>query len=57
MPQLIGKELEWLCEEYQIDRRFSSMHHLQTNGQAETANKVVPAGLKMRIEALREVIE
>ncbi|XP_057432313.1 uncharacterized protein LOC130725074 [Lotus japonicus] len=37
------------CEEMGIHMRFSSVEHPQTNGQAESANKVILRGLKRRL--------
>ncbi|XP_057730557.1 uncharacterized protein LOC130945880 [Arachis stenosperma] len=33
-----------------IRQRFSSVEHPQTNGQVESANKVIPSGLKKRLD-------
>ncbi|XP_050233119.1 uncharacterized protein LOC126681617 [Mercurialis annua] len=38
------------CAEYQIDLRFTSVYHPQSNGQTEVANKILLAGLKRRLD-------
>ncbi|XP_050217341.1 uncharacterized protein LOC126668172 [Mercurialis annua] len=38
------------CAEYQIDLRFTSVYHPQSNGQTEVANRILLAGLKRRLD-------
>ena len=38
------------CEDYSIELRFTSVAHLQANGQAEVANRIILDGLKKRVE-------
>ncbi|MCI60028.1 putative protein NYNRIN-like, partial [Trifolium medium] len=38
------------CEKYGIQNTFVSVEHLQANGQAESANKVILMGLKRRLD-------
>ena len=42
-----------LCDEVEIKQVFSSVEHPQTNGQAETANKVILRGVKRRLMAAK----
>jgi len=37
------------CQELRIKQIFTSMEHLQTNGQAEAANWVILRGIKGRL--------
>ncbi|XP_057418426.1 uncharacterized protein LOC130712618 [Lotus japonicus] len=47
--QFASNQTKEFCEEMGIQRRFSSVEHPQTNGQAESANKVILRGLKRRL--------
>ncbi|XP_057444260.1 uncharacterized protein LOC130736441 [Lotus japonicus] len=38
------------CTEMGIEMRFASVEHPQTNGQAESANKVILEGLKKKLD-------
>jgi len=42
--------LKKLCEEVGIQQVFASVEHPQTNGQVESANRVLLRGLKRRLE-------
>ena len=37
-------------EAFQIEQKFSLIHHPQTNGQAELVNRIILQGLKKRLE-------
>lgn len=47
--QFTSNQAREFCEEMGIQRRFSSVEHPHTNGQAESANKVILRGLKRRL--------
>src|ERR1044072_1887342 len=47
--QFVNKYTTGFCEAMGIQNRFASVEHPQTNGQAESANKVVINGLKKRL--------
>jgi ribonuclease HI len=49
-PQFIDKGFQALLKGLQIKQRFTSVEHPQTNGQAESANKVIVEGIKKRVE-------
>ena len=39
-----------MCEELKIQQVFASVEHPQTNGQVESANRVLLRGLKRRLD-------
>jgi len=43
-----------LCAEVSIKQVFTSVEHPQTNGQVESANKILLRGLKRRLEKAKE---
>ncbi|XP_057443467.1 uncharacterized protein LOC130735531 [Lotus japonicus] len=45
----MSKQTWEFCREIGIQMRFASVEHPQTNGQAESANKVILQGLKGRL--------
>ena len=56
--QLTDKIFKGFCERLGIKQIFSSVEHLQSNGQAKPANKVILQGLKKRLDqAKRRWIE
>ena len=48
--QFASHQLKNLCEEVGIQQVFVSVEHLQTNGQVESANRVLLRGLKRKLE-------
>ncbi|XP_072054271.1 uncharacterized protein [Arachis hypogaea] len=48
--QFTDKKFRELLEGLHISHRFSSVEHPQTNGQVESANKVIVKGLKKRLD-------
>ena len=48
----IGR-FEDFCREIEITQLFSSVEHPQTNGLAETTNKVILTGLNKRLEQVK----
>jgi len=48
--QFASHLLKKLCEEVGIQQVFAFVEHPQTNGQVESANRVLPRGLKRRLE-------
>nr|XP_017227984.1 PREDICTED: uncharacterized protein LOC108203521 [Daucus carota subsp. sativus] len=48
--QYNNAEFKSYCEDYSIELRFTSVAHLQANGQAEVANRIILDGLKKRVE-------
>ena len=48
--QFASHLLKKLCEEVGIQQVFASVEHPQTNGQVESANRVLLRGLKRRLE-------
>ena len=48
--QFSSQQLGKLCSELGIKQVFASVEHLQTNGQVESANRVLLRGLKTRLE-------
>ena len=48
--QFASQQLGKLCTEEGIKQVFASVEHPQTNGQVESANKVLLRGLKRRLE-------
>ena len=48
--QFTSHQLRNLCEEVGIQQVFASVEHPQTNGQVESANRVLLRGLKRRLE-------
>ena len=48
--QFASQQLGKLCTELDIKQVFSSVEHPQTNGQVESANRVLLRGLKRRLE-------
>ena len=47
--------LKKLCEDIGTQQVFASVEHPQTNGQVESANRVLLRGLKRRLRKPREV--
>jgi hypothetical protein len=52
-PQFASDEMRMFTLEHGIQHRFGSVHHAQTNGQVESANKIVLDGLKRRLYAAK----
>ncbi|GLT29658.1 hypothetical protein SLA2020_045090 [Shorea laevis] len=50
-PQFRAAALRSFCDDYGIELALTSVYTPQSNGQAESANKIVLRGLKMRILA------
>nr|XP_025702844.1 uncharacterized protein LOC112803575 [Arachis hypogaea] len=48
--QFTDKKFRELLEGLRISHRFSSVEHPQTNGQVESANKIIVKGLKKRLD-------
>ncbi|XP_072089167.1 uncharacterized protein [Arachis hypogaea] len=48
--QFTDKKFRELLEGLHISHRFSSVEHPQTNGQVESANKIIVKGLKKRLD-------
>ena len=48
--QFATQQLGKLCSEVGIKQVFASFEHPQTNGQVESANRVLLRGLKRRLE-------
>jgi len=48
--QFASQQLGKLCTEVRIKQMFASVEHPQTNGQVESANRVLLRGLKRRLE-------
>ena len=48
--QFASQQLGKLCAEVGVKQVFASVEHLQTNGQVESANRVLLRGLKRRLE-------
>jgi len=46
----VGQQLSKLCAKVGIKQVFASVEHPQTNGQVESANRVLLRGLKRRLE-------
>jgi len=53
--QFASQQLEKLCAEVGIKQVFASVEHPQTNGQVESANRVLLRGLKRRLEKAKGV--
>jgi len=53
--QFASQQLEKLCAEVGIKQVFTSVEHLQTNGQVESANRILLRGLKRRLEKAKGV--
>ncbi|XP_027935092.1 uncharacterized protein LOC114190415 [Vigna unguiculata] len=51
--QFACSQVGQLCEEVGVKHVFSSVEHPQTNGQAETTNKVLLRGIKRRLTAAK----
>jgi len=51
--QFASSSVANFCKEWGIQLNFTSIEHPQTNGQAESANKVILQGLKKRLEAAK----
>jgi len=49
-PQFKSKKILDFCQKLGIRQSFSSVAHPETNGQAESSNKVILEGLKKRLE-------
>ena len=52
--QFASQQLGKLCTEVGIKQVFASVEHPQTNGQVESANRVLLRGLKHRLEKAKE---
>ena len=48
--QFTSHQLRKMCEELKIQQVFASVEHPQTNGQVESANRVLLRGLKRRLD-------
>ncbi|XP_057758227.1 uncharacterized protein LOC130978282 [Arachis stenosperma] len=48
--QFTDKKFRELLEGLHVSHRFSSVEHPQTNGQVESANKIIVKGLKKRLD-------
>ncbi|GKV16944.1 hypothetical protein SLEP1_g27510 [Rubroshorea leprosula] len=48
-PQFRATELRSFCNDYGIELALTSVYTPQSNGQAESTNKIVLRGLKMRV--------
>jgi len=48
--EFASEQLGKLCTEVRIKQVFASVEHPQTNGQVESANRVLLRGLKRRLE-------
>ena len=51
--QFASHLLKKLCEDIRTQQVFASVEHPQTNGQVESANRVLLRGLKRRLEKAR----
>ena len=51
--QFASQQLGMLCTELGIRQVFASVEHPQTNGQVESANRVLLRGLKRRLEKVK----
>ena len=51
--QFISKNTIEYCDTFKIQIRFSSESRLQTNGQVESENKIILAGIKKKIEGAK----
>ena len=51
--QFISKNTIEYCDTFKIQIRFSSVSRPQTNGQVESANKIILAGIKKKIEGAK----
>ncbi|GKV46564.1 hypothetical protein SLEP1_g53537 [Rubroshorea leprosula] len=51
-PQFRATALRSFCNDYGIELALTSVYTSQSNGQAESANKIVLRGLKMRVLAV-----
>ena len=47
--QFDNKRFEEFCSEFQINHRFTSVAHPQSNGEAEVTNRTILQGLKARL--------
>ncbi|GKV11500.1 hypothetical protein SLEP1_g22757 [Rubroshorea leprosula] len=52
-PQFRAAALRSFCDNYGIELTLTSVYTPQSNGQAESANKIVLRGLKTRVQAAR----
>jgi len=52
--QFASQQLGKLCLEVGIKQVFASVEHPQTNGQVESANRILLRGLKRRLEKAKE---
>nr|XP_009405161.1 PREDICTED: uncharacterized protein K02A2.6-like [Musa acuminata subsp. malaccensis] len=52
-PQFAGRRFREFCASHDIQLRFSSVAHPQTNGLAEVTNRSILDGLKRRVSAAR----
>lgn len=48
--QFADKNFRNLMQDLGVKHYFTSVEHLQTNGQAEAANRVILKGLKRRLD-------
>jgi len=53
--QFVSQQLGKLCAELGIKHVFASVEHPQTNGQMESANRILLRGLKRRLEKAKGV--
>ena len=51
--QFISKNTLEYCDKFNIQIRFSSMSRPQTNGQVESANKIILSSIKKKIEGAK----
>ena len=52
--QFASQQLSKICSEVGVKHVFTSVEHPQTNGQVESANRVLLRGLKRRLEKAKE---
>jgi len=53
--QFASQQLGKLCTELGLKQAFASVEHPQTNGQVESANRVLLKGLKRRREKAKGI--
>ena len=53
--QFASQQLDKLCSELGIKQIFALVEHPHTNGQVESANKILLRGLKRRLEKAKEI--
>ena len=52
--QFDNEKFKTLCLELGIKLRFTSVAHLQTNGQTEVTSRIIMQGLKKRLDEKKE---